>query len=155
MLSRTADHLYWMARYTERAENAVRLARLVLDLLGGEGQSSPPLLAWLHRLALRNALVPREVPSVAKSRRVFERAVIADLGKAEAGSVGYNLRCVRQAAAAVRDWARAERGVDSLVSVIAPANVASQRVAARLGAAPAETVALFDTDEAVVWRYPR
>lgn len=25
MLSRTADHLYWMARYTERAENTIRL----------------------------------------------------------------------------------------------------------------------------------
>jgi uncharacterized alpha-E superfamily protein len=25
MLSRTADHLYWMARYTERAENLTRL----------------------------------------------------------------------------------------------------------------------------------
>ena len=25
MLSRTADSLYWMARYTERAENTVRL----------------------------------------------------------------------------------------------------------------------------------
>ena len=25
MLSRTADHLYWMARFTERAENLARL----------------------------------------------------------------------------------------------------------------------------------
>ena len=25
MLSRTADHLYWMSRYTERAENLARL----------------------------------------------------------------------------------------------------------------------------------
>ena len=25
MLSRTADHLYWMARYSERAENLARL----------------------------------------------------------------------------------------------------------------------------------
>ncbi len=25
MLSRTADHLYWMARYTERAENLARM----------------------------------------------------------------------------------------------------------------------------------
>ena len=25
MLSRTADHLYWMARYTERAENLARI----------------------------------------------------------------------------------------------------------------------------------
>ena len=25
MLSRTADHLFWMSRYTERAENMARL----------------------------------------------------------------------------------------------------------------------------------
>ncbi|MEO6320072.1 MAG: alpha-E domain-containing protein, partial [Polaromonas sp.] len=25
MLSRTADHLFWMSRYTERAENTARL----------------------------------------------------------------------------------------------------------------------------------
>ena len=96
--------MFWLGRYTERAENAVRLARLTLDLLGGEDQSSRALLVWLHRLALRNALVPREVPSLPKSRRVFERALIAELGDVDnGGSVGYSLRCVRQAAAAVRE----------------------------------------------------
>ncbi|MEN9396798.1 MAG: hypothetical protein RLZ81_1328, partial [Pseudomonadota bacterium] len=25
MLSRTADHLFWMSRYTERAENTARM----------------------------------------------------------------------------------------------------------------------------------
>jgi RimJ/RimL family protein N-acetyltransferase len=55
-----------------------------------------------------------------------------------------------EAARAVRDWVHAE----SLVSVIAPGNLASQRVAQRLGAVPAETVALHDTGPAVVWRYP-
>jgi RimJ/RimL family protein N-acetyltransferase len=56
-----------------------------------------------------------------------------------------------EAARAVRDWARAERGFDRLVSLIAPDNVASQRVAERLGARPTETVDVFDTHEAVVW----
>lgn len=31
MLSRTADHLFWMARYTERAENTARLLNVTLD----------------------------------------------------------------------------------------------------------------------------
>ncbi|RZL94847.1 MAG: A circularly permuted ATPgrasp family protein [Variovorax sp.] len=102
--SRAAENMFWLGRYTERAENAVRLARLTLDLLGGEEVSSPALMAWLHRLTLRNALVPREVPTIPKSRRVFERALIAELGDIEeGGSVGYSLRCVRQAAAAVRE----------------------------------------------------
>ena len=101
--SRAAENMFWLGRYTERAENAVRLARLTLDLLGGEDQSSQPLLDWLHRLALRNGLVSAKVPAAPKSRRVFERSLIADLANVDAGSVVYNLRCVRQAAAAVRE----------------------------------------------------
>lgn len=60
-----------------------------------------------------------------------------------------------EAARAVRDWVRAERGVTRLISVIAPANVASQRVAQRLGAVPVETVQLYDTGDAVVWEHPQ
>ena len=58
-----------------------------------------------------------------------------------------------EAARAVATWARAEREARSLVSVIAPANIASQRVAERLGARPGETVTLADTGEAVIWQY--
>ncbi|KWT69879.1 MULTISPECIES: circularly permuted type 2 ATP-grasp protein [unclassified Variovorax] len=102
--SRAAENMYWLGRYTERAENAVRLARLTLDLLSGEDPSSPALLTWLHDMAWRNALVPRDVPSLPRSRRVFERALVAELADIdEGGSVGYSLRCVRQAAAAVRE----------------------------------------------------
>ncbi|WP_443273358.1 circularly permuted type 2 ATP-grasp protein [Variovorax sp. JS1663] len=102
--SRAAENMFWLGRYTERAENAVRLARLTLDLLGGEDLSSPAMLTWLHDMALRNALVPREVPRLARSRRVFERALIDELADIdEGGSVGYSLRCIRQAAAAVRE----------------------------------------------------
>ncbi|WP_445286460.1 circularly permuted type 2 ATP-grasp protein [Variovorax atrisoli] len=102
--SRAAENMFWLGRYTERAENAVRLARLTLSLLGSEDQSSRPLLEWLHRMALRNALVPAGVPSAPQSRRVFERALIAELGDvARGGSVGFSLRCIRQAAAAVRE----------------------------------------------------
>ncbi|VWX62713.1 conserved hypothetical protein [Burkholderiales bacterium 8X] len=103
--SRAAENMFWLGRYTERAENAVRLARLALDLLGvAEDQSSPALLSWLHAMASRNSLIPAGVPVGPKSRRVFERALIAELGDVdEGGSVGYSLRCIRQAAAAVRE----------------------------------------------------
>jgi RimJ/RimL family protein N-acetyltransferase len=59
-----------------------------------------------------------------------------------------------EAARAVRDWAREERQLRQLISLIAPANVASQRVAERLGATPTNTVTLFDSGEAVVWTHP-
>ena len=112
--SRAAESMFWLGRYTERAENAVRLARLTLDLLSGEDPAFRPLLAWLDVLALRNGLVAREAPSAAArsrepskathSRRVFERALIAELGNVDEGSsVGFNLQCIRQAAAAVRE----------------------------------------------------
>jgi RimJ/RimL family protein N-acetyltransferase len=55
------------------------------------------------------------------------------------------------AAAAVRDWF----GHASLISLIAPDNVRSQRVAERLGATPAETVELADGGPHVVWEHPR
>ncbi len=102
--SRAAENMFWLGRYTERAENTVRLARLALDLLGGEDPSSPALRDWLHRLALRNALLPAELPGAPPSRRVFERTLIAELGRADGGySVGFNLRSVRRTASALRE----------------------------------------------------
>jgi len=59
-----------------------------------------------------------------------------------------------EASLAVRDWARSERGIGRLISLINPVNTASQRVAERLGAHPEETVSLFDSGEAVVWVHP-
>ncbi len=35
MLSRTADHLFWMSRYTERAENTARMLNVSYERLGG------------------------------------------------------------------------------------------------------------------------
>jgi uncharacterized circularly permuted ATP-grasp superfamily protein/uncharacterized alpha-E superfamily protein len=106
--SRAAEHLFWLGRYTERAENSVRLAHLTLDALSGEDQSSQPLLTWLGRMAVHNTLVLPGVPALSaapQARRVFERSLIASLGASsdQATSVGYNLRAVRLAGAAVRE----------------------------------------------------
>jgi RimJ/RimL family protein N-acetyltransferase len=59
-----------------------------------------------------------------------------------------------EAASAVRDWAYYERGVGRLISLIAPANVRSERLAERLGCSRGETVELWDTGPAVVWEHP-
>lgn len=59
-----------------------------------------------------------------------------------------------EAARAVREWAQG-LGIERLVSLIAPANARSQRVAERLGCVPGETVTLFDSGSAVVWEHPR
>jgi uncharacterized alpha-E superfamily protein len=102
--SRAAENLFWLGRYTERTENSTRLARLVLEGLNGEDQSSQPLLAWLSDMATANALVLPAVPPATQARRMFERSLIAALGDARnATSVGYNLTALRSAASAVRE----------------------------------------------------
>jgi uncharacterized circularly permuted ATP-grasp superfamily protein/uncharacterized alpha-E superfamily protein len=105
--SRAAENLFWLGRYTERAENSVRLARITLEALSGEEQGSQTLLSWLGRMALNNTLVLPGVPTLtpaAQARRVFERSLIASLGSTDqATSVGYNLRSLRLAGAAVRE----------------------------------------------------
>ena len=102
--SRAAENLFWLGRYTERAENSVRLARLTLECLHGEDQNCVPLLDWLSRMAVANTLVLPGVPSATQARRVFERSLISSLGSTEqATSVGYNLRAMRLAGSAVRE----------------------------------------------------
>ena len=102
--SRAAENLFWLGRYTERSENSIRLARLILESLNGQDPCSPALLDWLSDLAHNNSLVLPSVPDARMARRVFERSLIASLGSKElAASVGYNLRSLKQAAAAVRE----------------------------------------------------
>lgn len=102
--SRAAENLFWLGRYTERAENATRLAQLSLQCLGGEDQTSQALLAWLTRMAVSNGLVLDSVPPATQARRVFERALIANLADTrQAASVGYNLQALKGTASAVRE----------------------------------------------------
>jgi uncharacterized circularly permuted ATP-grasp superfamily protein/uncharacterized alpha-E superfamily protein len=102
--SRAAENLFWLGRYTERTENAIRMAQLTLLSLNGEDQSSQPLMAWLSELAVKNGLVIDSVPPATQSRRVFERSLIASLADTEnAASVGYSLRALKGAASAVRE----------------------------------------------------
>jgi len=102
--SRAAENLFWLGRYTERTENTARLARLVLESLNGEDQTSQPLLAWLSEMAVAGALVLPAVPPATQGRRVFERSLIAGLADTQdATSVGFNLSALRAAASAVRE----------------------------------------------------
>ena len=105
--SRAAENLFWLGRYTERAENSLRLAQLTLQSLAGPDPLSAPLLAWITDMAISNALVLKSVPAAsqtAQARRVFERSLIAGLGNLDThASVGYNLRSLKSAASAVRE----------------------------------------------------
>lgn len=102
--SRAAENLFWLGRYTERTENTARLARLAIESLNGEDQSSRPLLAWLGEMARANGLVLPAVPPATQARRVFERSLVGALGDGKnARSVGFNLAGLRNAAGALRE----------------------------------------------------
>ena len=121
--SRAAENLFWLGRYSERTENATRLARLTLECLNGEDQTSAPLLAWLGQMAVANCLVSPSVPGPAHSRRVFERTLIANLGGADgATGPGYSLRALKASASTVRErlsqehWQLIQRAEQDLVA---------------------------------------
>jgi uncharacterized alpha-E superfamily protein len=93
-----------MGRYSERTENTLRLSRLALESLNSEAQHSPPLIEWLNMLCVTHGLVMPGVPQAHQSRRVFERSLIAGIWDTQhTTGVGYNLRAVKLAAAAVRE----------------------------------------------------
>jgi RimJ/RimL family protein N-acetyltransferase len=62
-----------------------------------------------------------------------------------------------EGALATRDWARRELGFGRLISVVAPANARSARVAEKLGCIAGRTIELVGpyTGPAVVWEHPR
>jgi uncharacterized circularly permuted ATP-grasp superfamily protein/uncharacterized alpha-E superfamily protein len=108
--SRAAENLFWLGRYTERAENTIRLAQIVLGHLGGEEPGSAALMAWMSATARENALVLPDAPDATQSARVFARSLIAGLSPvpgdpmaASAFSVGFNLRALKAAASQVRE----------------------------------------------------
>ena len=75
--SRAAENLFWAGRYCERAENSVRLARLILGSL--DNHDSEDMLATLIELAVRFELIPPADPAVRRTRHAFERALAAGL----------------------------------------------------------------------------
>jgi uncharacterized alpha-E superfamily protein len=103
--SRAAENLFWLGRYTERAENAVRLAQITLGALHGDEEPSLALLMWLGQLADAAGLVPEDCPSPLRERTEFERQLLQGLAAPgdDGASIGLALRGLRGSAAAVRE----------------------------------------------------
>ena len=99
--SRAAENLFWLGRYTERAENSARLARVMLEALP---EASAPVLRLLDTLARHHGLVGSAVPAPWQSMRLFERALVHGLSlSSDQSSVSYNLRALRGCARALRE----------------------------------------------------
>jgi uncharacterized circularly permuted ATP-grasp superfamily protein/uncharacterized alpha-E superfamily protein len=102
--SRAAENLFWLGRYTERAEHGVRLARITLRHLHGEENGSPSVLSWLSSCTKASGLVLHEVPDATIAPREFERHLLSMLPAGSgAYSVGHNLRALRHASGQVRE----------------------------------------------------
>jgi RimJ/RimL family protein N-acetyltransferase len=103
-------------------------------------------------------LLGRVGPTVFDAR-TWRNATLADAGEHAQLELGWALLRAHwgcgyatEAALAARDWARGLTG-GRLVSLIHPENERSRRVAERLGAAPGETVTMFDDSLAVAWAH--
>ena len=110
--SRTAENLFWLGRYTERTEQLVRLARVVLDLMDGDSDAGTAVLSTVTTLAARKGLVPHDVTPLQQSPAAFERALLAAIGQAQGGSawsVAFNLQALAQASQALRVRLSAEQ----------------------------------------------
>lgn len=100
MLSRTADHLYWMSRYVERAESLARLvdAHYRMSLLPQSGDTlANALSSTMRALQMDQAYLERH--ETLEPRAVFE---FVSLDRDYSGSIVNCLRAARENARAVR-----------------------------------------------------
>jgi uncharacterized circularly permuted ATP-grasp superfamily protein/uncharacterized alpha-E superfamily protein len=99
--SRAAENLFWMGRYTERAENDVRLANVALTWLNSDEDNAGQLFAAVAALCQRSGLAPA-APTL--SVRMFESTLLAELAGEDAqGGVSRNLGALAYAAGQIRD----------------------------------------------------
>jgi uncharacterized alpha-E superfamily protein len=100
MLSRTADHMYWMSRYIERAESLARLvdAHYRMSLLPHSGETlAQSLSSTMTALHMEDAYRKRH--ETIEPRAVFE---FVSLDRDYSGSIVSCLRAARENARAVR-----------------------------------------------------
>jgi uncharacterized alpha-E superfamily protein len=100
MLSRTADHLYWMSRYIERAESLARLvdAHYRMSLLPHSPEELAQSLLSTMKALHMDASFQEKHPNI-EPRAVFE---FVSLDRDYSGSIYSCLRIARENARAVR-----------------------------------------------------
>ena len=105
--SRTADHLFWLGRYAERAENNARLIRAVLKRLPDARTRPVAFRSCLVHTCQSQGLI-EDVPARASdvTDRVLtalERSLVAGLSDPEIPSLAFNVRQTWRVASAVRE----------------------------------------------------
>lgn len=102
--SRSAENLFWLGRYTERAEAMVRLAREALMLLSTNRVASLSTLNdAMTQLARQQNLVPFDGPSMSDDPALFGQVLIARLQQSGCGGLSDVVQAMLNAMRAVRD----------------------------------------------------
>ncbi len=101
MLSRTADHLYWMSRYTERAENTARMLNVSYDTSMLPQASQAARKAWQGVLSISEL-----IPAYAARHGEIQREAVLQFMVSDEGNPSSIAACLR----AARENARAVRG---------------------------------------------
>lgn len=125
--SRTGENLFWLGRYTERAEQALPLLRLCLAVASGVAVVPSELAQVVSSLARQAGLVPWDTPSLVQSPRVFERALLAHAfdpdGRSGAYGPGYSLQALVRAGQQLRErlstehWGLMRNALETVKSV--------------------------------------
>jgi uncharacterized circularly permuted ATP-grasp superfamily protein/uncharacterized alpha-E superfamily protein len=110
--SRTADNLYWLGRYVERAEGATRLLRTILVRLTEESAYTevPELPALLRALTHQVLTYPGFVGEGAAARLAAPEAELRSLifDESRSGSLQWTIHAVQHVARLVRDQISAD-----------------------------------------------
>ncbi|WP_197347412.1 alpha-E domain-containing protein, partial [Ralstonia pseudosolanacearum] len=94
-------NLFWSGRYGERAENGVRLCRLILGSL--EANDADTMFPTLTELAAQSGLIHGADVFARGSPPAFERALVAGLGEQSGtGGIGQCLAAQARASGEVR-----------------------------------------------------
>ncbi|WP_130432823.1 alpha-E domain-containing protein [Rivibacter subsaxonicus] len=101
MLSRTADHLFWMARYTERAENTARMLDVNYQMALLPQSSAVAEQGWRGLLSISELM-----PDFLRSHHKVTQRAVMDFMVSDESNPSSIVSCLR----AARENARAVRG---------------------------------------------
>ena len=115
--SRAADNLFWVGRYVERAEAALRLVRAMMNRVAEIDETTAPLIAALGSLLQAWNAVPSETDGTAAA--FIARAALTDVDLS--GSLPSLAGAARSAASVIRDRFSPDawRAINDLATIIA------------------------------------
>ncbi|MBY4705877.1 MULTISPECIES: circularly permuted type 2 ATP-grasp protein [Ralstonia] len=137
--SRAAENLFWSGRYGERAENGVRLCRLILGSL--EANDADTMFATLTELASESGLIFTADVFARSSPQAFERALVVGLSE-QSGTTGIGQCLAAQARASGE--VRGRLSNDHWRTILAARNDFRDGLANLMTDGPHDRVALVD-----------